>query len=619
LPLDLFLSVYYYISDLLGESQMNTAQNISIYINNFDTQNPGPATNPTLQQLQQYATDINGSGFTTGILWALHINAEGDFIYNGGAPMISGGQLQSGLRDLQGLLSSIKTGGMINKLLFSTGGWTCESDFVNIGNLIQQYGTGSENPLYRNFQALKSQLFIDGIDLDLEADSSPSPYSHPYDYYTDTVVQLTQMLSSLGMETTFCPYTAKDFWLGCLAQVYQNNNQQLVGCLNLQCYDGGARNTQSEWVGYIQQYGSNLGIGDPAAFVVPGFDASTCPSELESLFSNSKIMAAGIQGGFVWNYSEILGNQGSGTCAPNNSTADYASDIVNGIAKLGHGAQEQSSNDSPQHMATLTLPKGGMEAWTLIMQGQSPVPNDINPGSPIVMAYARYDDGTQVAGGVYKWENPAEYNVKFMWVFDSDGNQYQGNPIDVSDDQDFLTTTYIFSLTENGEDYQLNIADSTGGEGDNVPEELHLTTENSNNYTFNFSLLNEFDPGTGLQPRYSATLNLNTNDPTGITGTIAFNGYFTKPIDVQGTAAAGYLGTGTLINVSGSSSEAQVNLAFIITPDGSAGGGDDTLLGGTATVFDINAEETTPYIIQGVAPQFKFARNRYFSESNFLF
>ena len=318
---------------------MSNAQNIAVYINNLDTQNPTPSQ---LKQLQQYASDISTSNFTTGILWAMHVDASGDFRYNGGDPMISGGQLQSCLSDLPGLLSTIK-GGTVNQLLFSIGGWTCESDFVNIGNLINQYGTGSKNPLYQNFEALASQLYIDAIDLDLEAGSSPPPYSHNYSYYTDTVVQLTEMLNSLGLKVTYCPYTAQSFWLDCTAQVYKNNQQQLVSGWNLQCYAGGAGNTQASWVSAIQNCKSPLGISDPAAFVVPGYATPECPGAIQSTFSNSKIMAAGIDGGFIWNYGGIVADQASGTCAPNNSTADYANAIINGIAKLSSSALVQTT------------------------------------------------------------------------------------------------------------------------------------------------------------------------------------------------------------------------------------------------------------------------------------
>jgi hypothetical protein len=118
------------------------------------------------------------------------------------------------------------------------------------------------------------------------------------------------------------------------------------------------------------------------------------------------------------------------------------------------------AND-PKHVAVMTLPKGGKQAWTLIMQGNAPVPDQINAGSPVVMAYARFDDGTQVAGGVYKGDDPKDFNVKFMWVFDVAGNQYPGWPIDVSDDEDFLQSGYLFSLNGSDEgDYLLKIAEA---------------------------------------------------------------------------------------------------------------------------------------------------------------
>lgn len=119
-------------------------------------------------------------------------------------------------------------------------------------------------------------------------------------------------------------------------------------------------------------------------------------------------------------------------------------------------------NDNPKYVTDMVLPEGGKQAWTLLMQGQSPVPDQINPGSPIVMANARFEDGTQVSGGVYKSDEPKEYNVKFMWVFDAKGNQYPGWPIDVSDQEDFLQKSYAFSLSGGDEaEYLLNVVERT--------------------------------------------------------------------------------------------------------------------------------------------------------------
>ncbi|MDB5672423.1 MAG: hypothetical protein JWO25_3382 [Alphaproteobacteria bacterium] len=119
--------------------------------------------------------------------------------------------------------------------------------------------------------------------------------------------------------------------------------------------------------------------------------------------------------------------------------------------------------DTVPARARLVLPAGGMEAWTQIMQGAAPVPDEINPGSPIVMAWTRFDDGTQVGGGVCKSDTSTDYNVKFMWVLDSNGGQYPGWPIDVGDDQDFLTASYAFSLTPDGEESHVLEVVEAGG------------------------------------------------------------------------------------------------------------------------------------------------------------
>ena len=117
-------------------------------------------------------------------------------------------------------------------------------------------------------------------------------------------------------------------------------------------------------------------------------------------------------------------------------------------------------NDTPKYVTDMVLPAGGKQAWTLIMRGETPVPDQINPGSPIVMANARFEDGTQVSGGVYKSDKPNEYNIKFMWVFDANGNQYPGWPIDVSDQEDFLNNAYLFSLDGGDEaEYRLNVVE----------------------------------------------------------------------------------------------------------------------------------------------------------------
>lgn len=118
-------------------------------------------------------------------------------------------------------------------------------------------------------------------------------------------------------------------------------------------------------------------------------------------------------------------------------------------------------NSKPKFTATMTLPKNGKQDWSNIMYGETTVPSDMDAGSPIVMASAIFEDGTSVLGGVLKSNDPTDYNIKFMWVFDKSGNQYPGWPIDTSDDEDFFSSGYYFSLTDSEEDqYLLNIVEA---------------------------------------------------------------------------------------------------------------------------------------------------------------
>ncbi|HKV07772.1 MAG TPA: glycosyl hydrolase family 18 protein [Thermoanaerobaculia bacterium] len=314
---------------------MSNAQPVALYVEGvFDVQNPSPQQ---LEQLQGYVSDLQGSNFSVVIFAFIHVDAEGNLYFNGGAPMISGGQLQSGLSDLSSLFSTLKSSGSVGKLFFSIGGYgPSDSDFNNMGALIQQYGTGPGNPLYQNFQALAQSLSIDGIDFDLEA----TQYS--YDHFTDTVVQLTAMLGSLGLEVTYCPYVEEDFWIGCLAQVYKNNGKQIVSWLNLQCYAGGAGNDPAYWVAAVKASDKLTGVGNPAAFVVPGLwcvnsssgdcNSGDCPATVQETFAGYKASDPGITGGFLWQYGDILACESSGACSGSMSAQAYADAILAGLA-----------------------------------------------------------------------------------------------------------------------------------------------------------------------------------------------------------------------------------------------------------------------------------------------
>lgn len=246
-----------------------------------------------------------------------------------------------------------------------------------------------------------------------------------------------------------------------------------------------------------------------------------------------------------------------------------------------------------QFMANMMLPAGGMEAWTKIMQGAVPVPDQINTGSPVVMAWARFDDGTQVVGGVYKYDDPTEYNVKFMWVFDVNGNQYPGWPIDVSDDQDFFNTAYEFTLSpDSGVSYLLNI----------VEQKNRISNTMNTHYVFTTTLFDASANQSTLQPFLTGTtLTFDASVPDNVTGALMLTGYLNEPVPFTGTTTEPGTAAGSTLVLSGHSSEAQITLTLTYNFDGFLY--DGSYVGGLLSILDFAAQETYLYVIQGQSAQ----------------
>ncbi|HVZ41570.1 MAG TPA: hypothetical protein VHI13_19975 [Candidatus Kapabacteria bacterium] len=301
---------------------------------------------PAANQTQLLA--IQNSGFTTVILWSLHVWNNGDLVYNNSV-IATNGEFVNQYSYLPDLINQMKTGGTVTKVLISIGSGGA-SDFAAIQTLLST--PDGERILQKNFGALVTALPIDGFDFDLE--------EAPLCNFTTTVVNLALMLNNLfGMEITFCPYynppcgPNQTFWENCLAQIYQrNNNTQIVSWYNLQCYAGGSSNNPITWVQTIQNYPQPLGIANPAAFVIPGYWCANpgtncaalqmngvyCPSGLQQQFNTLAHGGGdpGIDGGFIWNSADIFSCADAAGCAGESvQPQDYAGAIINGLAGPG--------------------------------------------------------------------------------------------------------------------------------------------------------------------------------------------------------------------------------------------------------------------------------------------
>ena len=259
--------------------------------------------NPTVDE-------VASSGFTTVILWTLHVSENGDFAYND-TPAVKNGTVESSILEMKSKIEQLKSDNVQN-VLFCIGSADVH-DFRNMKNLLNSSG-GAET-LRTNFSAIANALDIDGFDFDLEEFDED---------YTETVVQLTLMLNGIGKKQiiTYCPFTDQNMWNDCLSKVYSQNGSQLVSWLNLQCYSGGSGNSPKHWAEQIPQ---GIGIGNPSAFVIPGYDggASSDPICIQNTFSTLRTQDPGINGGFIWNSTSISKS--------NYKPVDFATAIIAGL------------------------------------------------------------------------------------------------------------------------------------------------------------------------------------------------------------------------------------------------------------------------------------------------
>jgi len=251
--------------------------------------------------------DLRASGFTTVVLWCIHVDSTtGNLILNDQLVVSNGVYVGNSAWPAQ--LATLKTAPTsVNRIEVSVGSWGV-NDFLSIQTLMNSQGTNSSSILYRNFQALKTATGATAIDFDDETL-----------YDVATTVKFGQMLSSLGCKVSLCPYTDTSFWQTVYAQL-----GSVVDAIYLQCYSGGAGNSPSTWNGYF----SGLKVS-PGLWCLNG---SGCTSGSNPAAVAAQMLAwrssAGIPGGFMWLYDDMQ------SCASLGATADYAYAINQAVDPL---------------------------------------------------------------------------------------------------------------------------------------------------------------------------------------------------------------------------------------------------------------------------------------------
>jgi len=232
---------------------------------------------------------IRASGFTTVILWTIHVYPDGDLVLNDQKIVDDGKYV--GRTAWPGEVAAFKTGTTsVNRVEISIGSWGV-ADFETIESLIASQGTGPDSILYRNFKAIRDTIpAIDAVSYDDESN-----------YDVNSTVALSFMLNDMGFKITLCPYTRSSFW----KSVYTNTNAQRPGAVDrvyLQCYAGGAGNNPGTWNGYFG-----------GLKVTPGlwcYSNGQTPSQVATKMSTWK-SAYDIAGGFMWFLDDMLPHVGT--------------------------------------------------------------------------------------------------------------------------------------------------------------------------------------------------------------------------------------------------------------------------------------------------------------------
>jgi hypothetical protein len=243
---------------------------------------------------------LRQSGFTTVVLWTIHVDRNsGDLIYNDNK-LISNGTYV-GLPGWPAQVRTLKQAPTsINRVEITVGSAGVD-DWGAIHALIDSGGTSAGSVLYRNFQTLKQITGADAIDNDDE--------TH---FDVGSASAFSTMVSGQGYAITFAPYNRRDFWVA-----LKNAVGGAVDRVYLQEYAGGSGNNPADW---------NAALGlrvDPGMWSRHGGNCAegSTPQQVRSQFAQWHAQA-GVGGGFMWLYDDMK------KCPAQGSARDYA-DAIN--------------------------------------------------------------------------------------------------------------------------------------------------------------------------------------------------------------------------------------------------------------------------------------------------
>ncbi|MDE5417410.1 hypothetical protein L3049_05260 [Labilibaculum sp. DW002] len=250
--------------------------------------------------------DMRNSGFTTAILWTIHVGEDGSMVFNDKGVIDQNGEYEGDPEWGTRLAKLLQAPTSVDRIELGIGAWGSKS-WENIKKLIDAEGIGSDTKLYKAIKKLKEVTGATAINYDDELT-----------YDVESTVQFSLMLDDLGLKVSLCPYTQTSYW----QSVYQQVEAERPGTIDrvyLQCYAGGSGNTQAGWNQYFGDINVSLGLWCKNG---SGCNSGDSPETIKSKIATDK---ANVDGGFIWLYEDIQ------HCSDKGKTQDYATAINQGL------------------------------------------------------------------------------------------------------------------------------------------------------------------------------------------------------------------------------------------------------------------------------------------------
>ena len=285
---------------------------------------------PLYQGGQQVMDTLRSSGFTTVVLWTIHVRSGSADLWFNDDLVISNGRYVGDPEWPARLRSLRQAPTSVNRIEVGVGS-AGPDDWGVIADLVRSQGTGPGSILFRNFQVLKQITGAEAINNDDE--------QH---FDLDTTTRFARMAVSLGYKFTIVPFHNTGYW-----QALRSNLGAAMDRVYVQAYAGGDGNDPTDW-------GRDMGMPvDPGLWSRhgDGCGAGDSPSQIGNRMRGWR-QSAGIQGGFIWLFDDIQ------RCSGQGSVADYAR-AVNDAVGVGSPPPPPPPPPTPDGNLALNRPATG--------------------------------------------------------------------------------------------------------------------------------------------------------------------------------------------------------------------------------------------------------------------